>query len=179
MSVYSIRRAPKFHHEGYLYRKEKTTESGTTYWECDRRRDQRCKARLHTIDGAVVKEVGTHTCKSPSSAQVEAAAAVCGIKTQCMESMEITRTVIAKNVACLSQAASTVIPSVKSLKRTVQRERNRHLAPLPLPLNLNDLIIPPEKSLTLRGLEILSAWSMCCHFLLFIASQRHDSRVCA
>ena len=71
-TVLSQRGKEKFSHNGYLYIFDRIskTDSSLMFWKCDQL--GRCKVRIHTGFGNVVKILNTHTHdSSPIQVQVE------------------------------------------------------------------------------------------------------------
>ena len=69
-TIQSQRGRVKFSHEGYIYRfdKESKTQAGVKFWRCHE--DGRCRARIHTLQEAVLKKINEHT-HPPSAVTVE------------------------------------------------------------------------------------------------------------
>ena len=131
-NITSQRGVPKLSHEGYLYHKEKESSNGTIYWECEWRKQKCCRGRIHTIENAIKKVVGVHTCQAPNAERIEVSVVTTKIKCQASHSTESIRNIISTQVSTLTESASSQISSIQCLKRSVQRERNRCHAPLPV-----------------------------------------------
>jgi len=68
--IFSSRGRPKLASDGYLYIFDRDAKDGKTkYWRCDQK--NHCRARVHTIDGNVVRQVGLHS-HDASAATIEA-----------------------------------------------------------------------------------------------------------
>ena len=68
--ILSKRGKEKFCHDGYLYRFDKLSKSVDTlkFWRCHEERI--CKARIHTLNGIVVKIINDHT-HPPSAVDIQ------------------------------------------------------------------------------------------------------------
>ena len=72
MEVLTKRGMENFVHTGFLYVLDKTskTDDELKYWRCEQK--NRCKARLHTKGGEVMRELNSHSHEA-CAAQVEVA----------------------------------------------------------------------------------------------------------
>ncbi|XP_031342271.1 uncharacterized protein LOC116170185 [Photinus pyralis] len=101
----------------------------------------RCKARLHTQNGEVIKQLNDHSHDS-SSVGVEVATVITTIKRRAESTVENTVQVINQCIGNLSQAGQAAIPNTAALRKVIRRKRNEiHNAPLD-PAVLGDLVIP-------------------------------------
>lgn len=112
-----------------------------SYYRC-RRRNMKCKARIHVgLNNVVVKTIGEHSHES-SAATLEVAAVVTGVKRRAAESQEIPSVVINNCGRNLSVAGQGICPSDKAMKMTIRRARKQNANAPAAPENLTDLEIP-------------------------------------
>ena len=144
-TVLSQRSKEKFSHDGYLYIFDKIskTDSNLMFWRCDQL--GRCKVRIHTRFGNVVKFLNTHTHDS-SPIKVEVERTTTKIKTRLEETIVNPSVVINEVLLNVPQAVQGSLPSSSGLKKTIRRKQNQISAPMPNPVNLNQLAIPDKYS---------------------------------
>jgi len=138
----------KYVHNGFLYIFDKKSSDGSKkMWQC-KRKDQQCKARLHSnaFTGELVRVVGNYTHDS-DAARIEVIRTVNILKRRVTDTTEGTAQVINNCIGNLTQAAQGQLPMLESLKKVVRRRRNQVQAPLPMPATLQDLRIPQEYQL--------------------------------
>ena len=105
----------------YTFDKESTADKNVKFWRCDR--IGRCKARIATKNGRVIKEVNKHL-HEPSATDVEIALVKTNILKRAMETLEPTNIILKECLTDISDASLACIPNVSSLKRTIERKRN-------------------------------------------------------
>ena len=114
---------------GYLYRYHKPLAQGASSWECARRRNGDCKARikLSTVD-AFIESINEHS-HPPSVAQCEVAKVKANIQRRAETTNETTQQVLAGELAGVSEAAAANLPSLHHIRRTIrsQRQTNENL----------------------------------------------------
>ena len=98
-------------------------------WECARRRNGDCKARmkLPTVD-AFIESINEHS-HPPSVAQCEVAKVKANIKSRAETTNGTTQQVLAGELAGVPEAAATNLPSLHHIRRTIrsQRQTNENL----------------------------------------------------
>ncbi|XP_038653015.1 uncharacterized protein LOC119965989 [Scyliorhinus canicula] len=141
--ILSQRGKEKFSHNGYLFIFDKfsKTKGDLMFWRCEQL--SRCKARIHTRFGNVVKFINTHTHDS-SPIRIEVARTTTKIKTRAEETMENPSVLINEVLANVSQAEQGSLPCASALKKTIRRKRNQISVPPPDPIDLHQLAIPDE-----------------------------------
>ena len=89
------------------------------FWRCEKKGS--CKARIHTIEGAVTKKVNEHSHES-DTANIELAATITGVKRHAGDRLESTAGIINACCAELSEAAYGTFLNVSKakLKNSVQ-----------------------------------------------------------
>jgi len=137
----TIKGKPIFEHQGYLYIINK--ESGDKIiWCCRNYRHGQCRGRLHTINGQVIQLVGTHN-HEPIHSLGEVAEARTQMVHLAKKTINTTHDIVATGVSKLSDHGIASLPNLQNLKRTVQRIRQKHQNPLPLPTNRDSFVIDP------------------------------------
>lgn len=131
----------KLSHDGHLFIFDRSSSKDKEihFWRCERK--DRCKARLHTKDGEIVKALNEHT-HGPSPAQVQVACFKTSIRERAAVALEPPSVIINQCLTDISQASLAVIPSYDSLKKTINRKRISVLNVPNDPANLEELIIP-------------------------------------
>ena len=112
----------------------------TKFWRCEER--GRCKGRLH-VNGTKKVVVGQHT-HEPYPCRVEAATALTRMRKRARETEESTSVVLSVGTQDVCEASQGALPAVSSMKRTVQRTRQRCKKTPPCPKSLTELQIPSE-----------------------------------
>ena len=148
----SNRGAEKFVHEGFIYIFDKASKRDEKkFWRCEQK--DRCKARLHTLDGLVVNTLNDHSHDSDPAKQV-IRAAVSTIKRRAEESLEETSRVINEGLKDIPQCVLGVMPTQESLKKTVRRLRKQNAQAPAAPQSLEALIIPERYSLYVSSPDV-------------------------
>ena len=93
------------------------------HWQCERRGV--CKARLHTKGTEIVKRK-------------------VGIKRKARDSQDTSHQIVSASLVTVSEGTAVKMPRLDSLKRTIQRQRVRHLAAPAQPTSLEQLVLPAE-----------------------------------
>ena len=133
----------KFTHNGYLYVFDKHSKRDVSikFWRCEKKNE--CKARLHTRNDRVVKELNEHS-HGASAALVEVALVQTLLKKRAIETQEQPSAIVNACSENVSQAAQASFPRVESMKQIIRRKRNiMNIAP-PNPINARELVIPDE-----------------------------------
>ena len=122
MEVLTKRGKEKFAHNGFLYVFDKTSKTDELkYWRCEQK--NRCKARLHTKAGEVVKELNSHW-QEACAAQVEVALVKTKIKRRAEETFESPTVVVNECLTDISQSSLAAIPHMAALRKIIHRKRN-------------------------------------------------------
>lgn len=138
----SQRSKPKFSSDGYVYVFDRySSDKKTLFWRCEER--GRCKARVHTVDGLVTKNINQHSHES-SSANIEVQKVVTKIKRRAEATIESTVQVINECTADIPHGAEGVLPQFSALSKLVRRKRIKVAAAPANPTDLQSLVIPQE-----------------------------------
>lgn len=135
---------PSLLDSGYQYIFEKKYNL-TSYWRCTEVTNKKCKARIHSIDGNIVKRLNEH-CHPASAVDIATKHFVSNIKELAVCRRESGHILIAEGSSSITSTVATHIPVHSSLKRTIQRIRQKSLPVSPL--SLLDLVIPDEFKIT-------------------------------
>ncbi len=110
------------------------------FWVCERKRD--CRGRIHVKDGEVIANITDHS-HGPDLSRVNALKTVKAIRDRAASTQESTQQILGRMKESISEGTAAALPSQPSLKRMIQRQRNRNDRP-PLPVNLYELEIPDD-----------------------------------
>ncbi|CAH1110689.1 unnamed protein product [Psylliodes chrysocephalus] len=110
LTILTERGKDKFSANGYLYVFDGVCKSdeNVKFWRCERR--GRCKARIHTKNNSIIKEVNVHT-HDFSAVSEEVAELVTKIKKRVEEITESTVQVINECVSNVLQACQAKLPN--------------------------------------------------------------------
>lgn len=112
-----------------------------TIWRCSKYTATKCSARCHTINNEIVHIYEIHNHES-ELCQVECRKVVNNIKAKALSSMANTSQIISECTRNLPRSVCVSMPSLQSIKRTIQNVRHRNNQ-VPLnPISLEELVIP-------------------------------------
>ena len=148
--VESKRGKRKLSYEGYLYTQQKLLADGVISYECERRRNQSCRARVKVLDGEIVGRVHDHT-HAPDGRRVDVARIQVGIQRKAKDMQETPQQIITSEVSSISESAAALLPTVRTMRRVIRRHRQQEGIPHPIPQNTQDMEIPEELKVTARG----------------------------
>ena len=131
----------KFAHNGFLYVFDKTSEADNElkFWRCEQK--NRCKARLHTKAGEVMRELNNHSHEA-SAAQLEGALVKTKIKKKAEETLASPTVVVNECLTDISQASLAPIPNRSVLRKIIRRKRNSVMNAPINPTDLQQLFVP-------------------------------------
>ena len=132
---------------GYIYDKQRVCGE-ITHWQCEKKSE--CKARLHTKEDHIVKRTNDHL-HGPDNTKVSCFETKIGIKRRAQTTHETSHHIIGDSVLELSEGTSAKLPKLNSLKRTLQRQREKENAAPAQPTSLEELVIPLEYTKTGKG----------------------------
>ncbi|XP_064117591.1 uncharacterized protein LOC135223014 [Macrobrachium nipponense] len=141
--ILSKRDNAKFSHNGYLFVFDQRSKKDTSikFWRCENKNE--CKARIHTKNDEVTKELNHHSHGS-SALSVEVAEIKTSLKRRAGESQDQPATIINSCTENVSQATLGALPKLDAMKQIVRRKRNKmDLAPSN-PIRARELVIPEE-----------------------------------
>jgi len=111
------------------------------FWRCSKRLNG-CKARLHTINGEVIKRINDHS-HLEDNVNVNRVRVVGRVRAEATESRENPEIIIGNATLGLANEVRASL-HIGNLKRTIQRERIRNQAAPVNPNSLETLVIPDE-----------------------------------
>ena len=125
---------------------------GTTHWLCERRR--LCRALIHTKGLEIIKRTNEH-CHAPDEKSVSCCEVKVSIKRKAKESQDGSYHIVGECLETISEGIAAVLPKLDSLKRTIQRQRVRHLAAPVQPDTLEKLILPEQYKRTCKDEQFI------------------------
>ena len=137
--------------EGYMYGKQRRI-GDVTHWLCEQR--GLCKAIIHTQGGEIIKRTNIHL-HAPDAQAVNYCEVKAGMKRKAMQSQDTSHQIVGEELQMVSEGTAAKLPKLDSLKRTIQRERVRHLAAPVQPTTLEQLNLPEEYTRTFKGEQFL------------------------
>ena len=153
-------------YEGYVFVFQKKLASGTDSYECQRRRNYGCNARIKVLDDTIVDAINDHV-HAPAMNHVEALRLRHGIKRKAIESQETPQQIISSAMVDISDGAASIIPPMRTIRRCIRRYRQSVGIPHPIPLGSSEMDIPEGLKLTTHGEQ----------FLLFDSGKGSSSRM--
>jgi hypothetical protein len=123
----------------YIFDKVSAKDDNLKFWRCEER--GRCKARIHTFEGEVIKKLNVHS-HDASAANVEVKSIISKIKIRSEETVESTNQVINERISGMSQASQATLPNNAALRKIIRRKRKEINAVPADPANLQELDIP-------------------------------------
>ncbi len=138
-------------HRGYTYRVDKIGLN-KKYWKCTEYDNIKikCTARCVTQESTIIK-VSKHLSHPPDAAMIEKRKLMSDMKEKATATQESTHQIVASASIGVSSAVAGKLPPVPYIKRSIQRLRQGVQIPAINPVNLTQLIIPNEYTLTANG----------------------------
>lgn len=123
----TIKGKPVFEYEDYLYIiNNKLTNK--MIWCCRIYRHGQCRGRLHTVIGQVMQLVGEHN-HEPVHSAGEVVEARTKMAHAAKQTINTTHGIVSDSISSLSDHAIASLPTLKTVKRTIQRLRQKHQNP--------------------------------------------------
>ncbi|KAK4876874.1 hypothetical protein RN001_009380 [Aquatica leii] len=135
-------------HDRFIHKKE-SISGEKIFWKCVNFNKSKCPGRVHTLDEEVVKSTSHN--HVADAANTEARKTINQMKTAAEDLQITTRGVLAIAAEGTSCAAAGRLPSVLSMKRTVQRIRKQKEGAPTTSKSLMELVIPDEYLQDSRG----------------------------
>ncbi|XP_055838664.1 uncharacterized protein LOC129906773 [Episyrphus balteatus] len=114
--VNSQRKAPKLHHEGFIYNRCRADGFKTT-WRCEKYNFEKCRGRAIS-SGEVVIMAANHN-HGPSPILSEVARVSQALKASASTSTETARTLALRSMEGVSEPALVLMPKMESLQKAV------------------------------------------------------------
>ena len=125
-----------------FWRDGQSSELKITFWRCSNRYKSFCKARVHTVDGLVMKELHEHShLQEERHVQIAKVLTVVKERAATANDMSTPANIISDATVGLPGAVRAHIVK-KNVERTIQRTRLRTAAAPANPQNCEDLEIP-------------------------------------
>lgn len=138
--------------DGFTFRREKNITT-KTIWRCTEYDMRKCRARCHT-EGENIVKLSAHS-HVPDAAKIDSRKAIQRIKERAVATQESTHQIVATVSSDVGTAVAGQLPTVRNIKQTIRRVRRQVRAPLPTPLNLQDLELPDNFKRTMAGNDFL------------------------
>lgn len=138
----------KLLHDGHLFYKDKENNN-KVYWRCEKY-NRKCKARVITEDGVVVKYKNAHN-HVGDAAHVDAQKVVTQVRKKAVDTRDAPNYIVASVSGAVSQSVASKLPTVSNLKRTIRNVRVRENAGPAVPLLRRDIVFSEEYTKTEKG----------------------------
>ena len=147
-SVSSTRKGTKLVCDGFVFVKSKNLSSGAISYECElRRNSKQCKARIHVVDGDIVKRINEHT-HAADIGRPEALKVRQSIKRRAAENEETAQQIITQELRGCSEQAAVKLPAINTIRRGIRRYRQVLGNPPAIPQNRGDIVLPERYTQT-------------------------------
>ena len=112
---------------GYIYVYQKELANDLKSFECELRRQGKCKAKLKIdILGDIVGRLSEHS-HPPSATKVEVTKIKAAIKDRAGTSQDSTQNIVGNELATASASAIANLPPLENMKRTIRNQRGNDL----------------------------------------------------
>jgi hypothetical protein len=142
---------------GYIFRFHKLGFE-KRIWLCDRQREDKCKARLHTTiplpNPQLLTEMGTHNHR-PDAIACEVRSTMTSVRHAAINSNETPTTIIDTNIQQMSATAQGALPVLGNIKRGIRAIRSAGGGSLVIPHRREDINLPPSFQKTASGDDFL------------------------
>lgn len=143
----------RIHLDGFIYVYKKELSGNVECWECERRRHHFCRATLR-VRGEDHERIGEHD-HGPSGERTEMLKVRCEMRRLAQETNEPPQGILGATCQALPAGAAAQMPSLRHVRRTLRRHRQRVANPYPVPLTRRDFDVPHEFSITAIGAPFL------------------------
>ena len=133
----------KLCYNGYLYVKNKELPSGNTFYECERRRRNNCKAKITLRGDQIIRETHEHT-HAPDIIRQDLLSLREEMKEQAIKTQQSSQQILCQMLQNVSEGVSSQLPSMSTIRRSIRRYKQAVHAPHPIPRNLCEMAIPDE-----------------------------------
>ena len=113
---------PLFHHEGYLYTKDKVSKGDPSviFWRCIKK--NQCKGRICTRDGVFEALRCDHT-HNPSAAETDARKVAHVVRSKALTTQETPSAIVNSVLSGVRNGSFVVIANAPAMKRSILRQR--------------------------------------------------------
>lgn len=112
-------------------------------WQC-KRKDIRCPARLHTVNGYATSFKNEHIGHAADAATLAASSSYAAMTEAARTTPSTNHNIIASFSQNMSAPVAAALPSIETMKRRMRRARSQVQNALPIPNTLRELHIPEE-----------------------------------
>ena len=145
--IKSSRGGFKLAENGFFYDKQRKV-GDVVHWQCEQR--SICKARIFTKDSDIVRRCNEHL-HGPDEEIITGYETKSGIKRRAEVTQDCTHQIVGESLLTVSEGTAAKLPKLNSLKRSIQRQRQRVLAAPTQPPSLFELEIPMDYRSTAKG----------------------------
>jgi len=131
-------------HNNFVFNLDKIGSEGNKLWKCEEYARKKCRARVHTKNGEVVKDIIREHNHTVNPADYLKREIHNQLKTMAKTTMATTQRIVSDAIAQANTAVAARLPPIPSMKRTAQRARKEERIVPMIPTCLADLIIPQE-----------------------------------
>lgn len=142
-------------HAEYIFEKD-YTKNEKTYWKCIKYNMYKCRGRAHTVNDEVILHKNTHN-HTPNIIEISTKTIINELKKTASSQVSSTpHQIITNTISTISsQAISGALPSVATMKKTVQRLKRCENAPPVNPSTLSEITIIEPYTFTLNNKPFL------------------------
>lgn len=127
-------------HNGHRYSFQKYG-ADINIWVCVKKRWEKCSAIIHTANNEIVEIIDEHN-YTPDTAKIEVKMIKAKIKNAAETTSDHPQVIIASCTEGISASAAVQLPALRSMKRTIGKQRVKVKNSHPLPKSLPTLHIP-------------------------------------
>jgi len=138
--------------DGHIFERNSEDTNGKKYWRCSNYYTTKCNARIHTLNGSILKKLKDHN-HAANAAEVESKKNMQILRGQSkISNIGSTQEILTNVMSTVSPAASFYMPLKRSMQRSIRKLRQKESDSYePIPLVLKDLIIPEKYKFTKKG----------------------------
>jgi len=133
-------------HDGYRYIMHRKGDAKNV-WYCVKQREEKCCGRLYTANNEVLQVNDNHN-HAPDIAKIHALEIKSKIKVAAQTTSEHPQVILASCTEGIGGSVSAQLPLIRTLKRTIRRDRVRVNNSHPIPTSLLTLHIPHKYTRT-------------------------------
>ena len=110
----------KLCYNGYLYVKNKDLPSGNTFYECERRRRNNCKAKITLRGDQIIRETHEHT-HAPDIIRQDLLSLREEMKEQAIKTQQSSQQILCQTLQNVSEGVSSQLPSMSTIRRSIRK----------------------------------------------------------
>ena len=141
--VKTQRGGSKLCYNGYVYVKNNNLPCGNTFYECERRRHNNCKAKIILCGEEIISQTHEHTHAADILRQ-DLLFVREEMKEKAITTQQTSQQIITQTLQNVSEGVSTQLPAMSTIRRSIRRYKQAIHAPHPIPKNLHDMVIPDD-----------------------------------